>query len=242
VETAVDARFALLERLFDHAPMFPPASLSPAEAIREDQRARESSSAFALGRLVWPASRLEEAPLGRRLSVVLDAPLEPDPRVEAVEVPPGGDVESAAALAPEVYVEVPLDDELDRTLGEVKRLGLRAKVRCSSGPKRLPWFMLECRARQIAFKATAGLHHAIRSDGEHGFLNLLAAAVFGDEGDPLFETDPEAFELTGERFRVRGRSATADDIASGRRRFHSIGTCSFFEPVEELEALGILPL
>jgi hypothetical protein len=242
VETAVDARFALLERLFDHAPMFPPASLSPEEAIREDERARESSSAFALGRLVWPASRLEDAPLGRRLSVVLDAPLEPDPRVEAVEVPPGGDLETAASLAPEVYVEVPLDDELDRTLGEVERLGLRAKVRCSGDTARLGWFILECRSRGLIFKATAGLHRAIRSGDEHGFLNLLAAVVFEDEADALLEEESDAFELTAGRFRMRGRSATADDIASARHRLHSIGTCSFFEPVEELEALGILPL
>jgi hypothetical protein len=242
VGNGLDARVALLQRLFDHAPLFPPASLPLEEAVREDERARESSSAFALGRLVWPESRLEEAPPERRLSVVLDAPFKPDPRVEAVEVPPGGDVDSVTALAPEVYVEVPLDDQLDRRLGEVKRLGLRAKVRCSGDTTRLGWFMLECNAQRVVFKATAGLHHAIRSRDEHGFLNLLAAVVFGDEGDPLWEEDPRSFELNAERFCFRGRSASADEIASARRRFHSIGTCSFFEPVEELEALGILPL
>jgi hypothetical protein len=30
----------------------------------------------------------------------------------------------------------------------------------------------------LVFKATAGLHHPVRSNGEHGFLNVLAAVVF----------------------------------------------------------------
>jgi hypothetical protein len=34
-----------------------------------------------------------------------------------------------------------------------------------------------------------------------------------------------------------------DELARARRqRLQSIGSCSFFEPVEELEALGVLPL
>jgi hypothetical protein len=41
----------------------------------------------------------------------------------------------------------------------------------------------------------------------------------------------------------RGRSAGVDELARARRqRLQSIGSCSFFEPVEELEALGVLPL
>ena len=67
-----DARRALLTRFFDHAPMFPPASLPPAEALAEDRRARESEHAWMLGRLVWPAAQLGELPQdeGRALAVV----------------------------------------------------------------------------------------------------------------------------------------------------------------------------
>src|SRR5215469_9970008 len=57
-----DARRALLTRFFDHAPMFPPASLPPAEALAEDRRARGSEHAWMLGRLVWPAGKLDELP------------------------------------------------------------------------------------------------------------------------------------------------------------------------------------
>jgi hypothetical protein len=242
VEVAGDARIALFERLFDHAPLFPPASLPRDEAIREDERARASPAAFALGRLVWPASRLDEAPRdARRLSVVLDAPFEPDPRVEAIEVPPGGDVEVAATLAERVYVEVPLDDDLDHRLAAIEAQGLHAKVRCSTGDALLSSFLVECRARSLAFKATAGLHHAISTDNEYGFLNVLAAVVFEDETH-VWDGDPSRCEVTSDGFRWGGKTTRAEEIARARQRFHSIGTCSFFEPVEELEALGILPI
>ncbi len=81
-----------------------------------------------------------------------------------------------------------------------------------------------------------------RRNGEHGFLSLLAAVVFGDEEDALAESDPEAFELDAAGFAWRGRRAHPDELVRARReRLHSIGSCSFFEPVEELEQLGMLP-
>ena len=243
-----DARVALLSQLIDHAPLFPPASLALTEAVEEDSRARVHPASFMLARFVCPASRLSELPdVGRGVSVVLDnaegeVRLKADLRVEAVEAPPGVDLASLVGLAEEIYVEVPLDDDLDSRLTEVQHRGLRAKVRCSGVPARLDWFLLECRARDIVYKATAGLHHAVRTEAEHGFLNLLAAAVFCDE-DALDEREPEAFELRAEGFRWRGRTARPDELLHARRtRLHSIGSCSFFEPVEELEKLGILPL
>jgi hypothetical protein len=78
----------------------------------------------------------------------------------------------------------------------------------------------------IPFKATAGLHHPVRRDDEHGFLNLLSAAVFGDEEAALAETEPAAEELAGVR----------------QRLFVSIGSCSFREPIDDLTALGVFPL
>jgi hypothetical protein len=243
VEKAQDARVTLLEGLIDHAPLFPPASLPLPEAVQEDARARASASAFVLGRFVCPASRLAELPdVGRGISVVLDAPFEPHPRVEAVEAPPGTDLDSLAELAPEVYVEVPLDDNLDHRLADLAAHGFRAKARCSGGAPQLGRFMHECRARQLRYKLTAGLHNAVRTQPEHGFLNVLAAAVFTDEL-LLDEMDPGAFEVSSDSFRCRDRVAPQGQIALGRgRRLHSIGSCSFFEPVGELESLGALPL
>jgi hypothetical protein len=214
-----DARRALLTRFFDHAPMFPPASLAPADALAEDRRARESEHAWLLGRLVWPAAQLAELPQdeGRALAVV-----------EA-----GSERQDEA-----VYLEgVPLD--------EVAARGLRAKIRC--GGERIPTveelaeLVRGCRARGLVFKATAGLHQAYPTDaGEHGFLNLLAAAVFGNEEEALRERPP-AFALDVASFRWRDQEALPTRLADVRASlFHSIGTCSFFEPVGELEGLGIL--
>jgi hypothetical protein len=214
-----DARRALLTRFFDHAPTFPPASLPPAEALAEDRRARDSEHAWMLGRLVWPAAQLSELPQeeARALAVV-----------EA-----GSERQNEA-----VYLEgVPLD--------EVAARGLRAKIRC--GGERIPSveelaeLIRGCRSRGLVFKATAGLHHAYpTAGGEHGFLNLLAASVFGNEEEALREQAP-AFALDAASFRWRDQEALPARLADVRASLlHSIGTCSFFEPVGELEELGIL--
>lgn len=213
-----DARRALLTGLFDYAPTFPPARLPPEEALAEDRRARASEHAWLLGRLVWRADSLEELqPDGRELALV-------EPGVERHD-----EIE---------YLEgVPLD--------EVAASGVRAKIRC--GGERVPSaealaeLVRGCRERGIVFKATAGLHHAYRTAaGEHGFLNLLAAAVFGDEEQAL-AAPPGSFELDAESFRWDGREAPPGQLADVRATLlHSIGSCSFFEPVGELEELGIL--
>jgi hypothetical protein len=230
----VSAAHALFGRLIDHAPTFPPAQLPVAEAIEEDRRARASEESWILARLAWPASKLAE--LGdeqRALTLILDRPgsdPERDPRVEAIEG--RADAAGLAGAAPEVYVE-------DADLDELARLGLRAKIRCGGehvpSVDELAVFVRGCRERRLAFKATAGLHHAVRRNGAHGFVNLLAAAVFPDEEAVLAEEDADAFRLTQTEFLWRDASAPPD-----RGLFASFGSCSFFEPVDELKALGLL--
>jgi hypothetical protein len=241
--TATDARRALLERLIDHAALFPPASLPTAAALAEDRRARASDASFLLRRFVCPASRLGE--LGAEslaLTVVLDAALPEDGRIESVELVHPGALTGLSGLAQEVYVEL-LPDQLDE-LPRLAEAGLHAKVRCAGAqvPSRteLAGFVRACRAHDVAFKATAGLHHALPTSGEHGFLNLLAAVVFGEEEEALAEDDRGAFALDATAFRWREREARASELARARERFHAIGSCSFFEPAEELQALGLL--
>ena len=209
-----DARKALLTHLFDHAPMFPPARMELAAAIEEDRRAQASPHAWLLGRFVVPVGT--DVP-GRELALV-----------------GGGEERQGDAI----YVE-------GASLDEIASRGVRAKIRC--GGERVPpveelaEFIRGCRDRGIVFKATAGLHHAYPvATGEHGFLNVLAAAVFGDEEDAL-RAGPGAFELDTESFRWGDRAATPAQLADVRHSlFHSIGSCSFFEPVGELEELGVL--
>jgi hypothetical protein len=245
---AGDARHTLLQGLIDHAPTFPPAALTPRAALVEDARAAASPHAFLLGRLVWPASLLAELPPSHRaVSAVLDVPVPPGTQFAAAEARYREDLSTLAGLADEVYVEVPIDDHLEERLDELVTRGLRAKVRCGGeaqpAPSALAHFVRACRTRSLVFKATAGLHRAVRANGDHGFLNLLAAVVFaGDEDEALDENEPGGFALDAEAFSWRGRHARPDELARVRSELlHSIGSCSFFEPVEELVALGVLP-
>jgi hypothetical protein len=94
----------------------------------------------------------------------------------------------------------------------------------------------------VPFKATAGLHHALRNTDpgtgfeQHGFLNLLLATAAALDGADEAElvgllSDRDA---AGVIERVRTLSSTV------RGAFRSFGTCSVTEPVEELIGLGLL--
>jgi len=224
---------ALFARLIDHAPLFPPAQLPLPEALEDHRQARDGPHAWIVRRFVAPASvltSLDGEPLA--LSVVLDADVElDDPRIESVEVPPNGAVPSGG----EVYVEGAIPPLPSRDT--------RVKVRCGpTAPSiaELAAVVHSCRAYGVPFKATAGLHNAVRQDGQHGFVNLLAAAIFGDEEAALAEDDADAFGADGEVFRWRDRAASVADVERGRKLFVAFGSCSFAEPVDELVALGLL--
>ena len=152
-----DARHAALSALLDHAPTFPPASLSTPDALDEDRRARDGEHAWMLARLVWPASRLDELEgEDRPLSVLLDAPYEGDLRAEAVETRWDAGLDG---LGGEAYVELPIDDRLEQKVAALAERGLRAKVRCGGAEvptaAALGRFLLACRAAGVPFKATA---------------------------------------------------------------------------------------
>jgi hypothetical protein len=245
--TITDARHALFGGLIDHAPTFPPEELPLEEGLAEHRRVRTREHGWIVNRFVAPASKLVELgdePL--RLSVVLDTGSlpQPDQRIEAVEAA-GIDPELLFDAAPEVYAELPLRDDLSFRILQLKELGLRVKVRCGGAVvpsvTGLAELVQACRRLEVPFKATAGLHRPLRHDGEHGFLNLLAAAVFGDEEAALEEEDADAFSVTGEAFGWRDRSAGADEIARARSElFVSFGSCSAREPIDGLAALGLL--
>jgi hypothetical protein len=240
----------VLTRLIDHAALFPPASMSLEDALEEDRRARESPHAEVLNRFVVPVGRLEELPAERPpLSVVLDAP--EDARlvaeaggVEAVELrldgarPPSADLVTAYGLLQplgvETYFELVLDrswrDSLPAAIGAVAAMGGRVKLRCGGevtpSIEQVAFVIACCREAGVPFKATAGLHHAVRRGDDHGFLNLLAAATAprGELEAVLAEEDASKLKLS----------------ESGRSLFTGFGSCSWSEPVEDLEQLGLL--
>ena len=238
----------MLYRLIDHAALFPPASMSLEDALAEDRAARESAYAAVIGRFVTPSSRLSDLPADMQLSVVLsglaEVSLPSDQRIEAVEIPLGtpqprpADLLAAyRALEPlgvETYFELAFDggwrNDVPATVGAIAAIGGRAKLRCGGAAvprvEQVALVIACCRDAGVPFKATAGLHHAVRRGEEHGFLNLLAATTA-----PL----PELEAVLGEE------DFSALDLDDpDRGLLVSFGSCSWREPIDDLVELGLL--
>jgi hypothetical protein len=172
------------------------------------------------------------------------------------------------AEPPEAYFEVGLATDPQEWIAAVAAEGARLKVRTGGvSPEMFPSvpdvarFLHTAAAQKVPFKATAGLHHAFRSDhplagdqrhrqvAMHGFLNLFVAAglAYADRvGTDLLEKVLDersgaafAFDQTG--VSVHGRRLTCEDLATTRRRFAiSYGSCSLDEPIAELKGLGLI--
>lgn len=167
-----------------------------------------------------------------------------------------------------VYVEIPVAEDPKVLIAELGARGLRAKLRTGGvtadsfpAPGHVLRFLAACARHGVAFKATAGLHHPLRGDYAltyaadapsatmYGFLNLFVAAALlydgVDEAElvPLLEErDASAFRVDDGAVHWRARSVTTAEIAQARDGFAaSFGSCSFEEPVRDLEALNLLP-
>jgi hypothetical protein len=250
-------RQALLERLIDHAALFPPASMSMADALAEDRAARASDYAWMLDRFVCPASRLGELDgLAAPVSAVLDGEL-PGP-VTAVEARLGAARPDSAellrqagelqGLADEVYFELILDerwrDTVPAAIGAIAAVGGRVKLRCGGeqvpSAEQIAFVLVCCRQAGAVMKATAGLHHPLRRGAEHGFLNLLCAATLAHAGgaDERALTAVLAAEAPAEL--PLDELDAAGARAARERLFKGFGSCSWREPVEDLRAIGWL--
>jgi hypothetical protein len=193
--------------------------------------------------------------------------------VDSVELKAATPSEAEASLAAlpaglTAYVEIAPDDTLAAMLAALRRRGARAKIRTGGvvpsaipEPRDVARFITACAEAGVPFKATAGLHHAVRAEHAltyeaaspravvHGFLNVFAAATFARAGtDPsqleavLRETQPSAFRFDASSLSWRELRATSETLEATRRDFaSSFGSCSFAEPVADLRALGVLP-
>ena len=94
----------------------------------------------------------------------------------------------------------------------------------------------------VAFKATAGLHHAVRNTDpgtgfeQHGFLNLLVATDEALAGADVAQVHARLAARDGTRLAERVAALSA----AARESFRSFGTCSIADPVTELAELGLL--
>lgn len=245
---------ALLENLIDYAGLFPPASLVMNASLQNYDAYGKGEYSWMLRSFVVGAADVDNIPstLDGRLAILAEAD---SPRAASIESK--GIVKSRHP----VYCEVATGNlgELD----DVKKSGCFAKIRTGGlkpdaipSPAAVAAFIVACADRRLPFKATAGLHHPIRAQQAltyapdapravmHGFLNVLLASAFAWQGErniePIVaEMDASAFAF-GDCASWRDKSISLEHIRDARLNFmHSIGSCSFDEPVQDLKALGL---
>jgi hypothetical protein len=152
------------------------------------------------------------------------------------------------------YAEIPLSWGLLAALDTVaaaRAEGLRIAAKFRTGglaaelfptPVELAAVICACRERELPFKLTAGLHHAIRqTDPEtgfvhHGFLNVLVATAAAASGTDVADVAP-----------ILAGTDPVPLIEAARRILHEerplwtgFGSCSVPEPLADLSQLGLL--
>jgi hypothetical protein len=166
----------------------------------------------------------------------------------------------------QAYIEVPLDRDPAPLLEIIGDSGDRAKMRTGGitgeafpRPRDLLRFMAASIRLRIPFKATAGLHHPLRAEYRltyapdsaqglmFGFLNVFLSAAFLRAGlaerealELLEERSMRAIRVDEESIAWRGHYLRLAEITRARESIISFGSCSFTEPLGELEALGLL--
>jgi hypothetical protein len=165
------------------------------------------------------------------------------------------------------YVEIPVVLDPAPLAAAVAAGGARLKVRtggitADAFPRAadLVRFIHAARDAGVPFKATAGLHHPLRAEYRltyepgsacgtmFGFLNLFLAAAYvasglGDEDAErlLEEREPAAIRFDGTGVEWRGRRLDAEALRRAREDvIISFGSCSFTEPIGDLQSLGLL--
>ena len=184
-------------------------------------------------------------------------------RVKAVEVaiPAGLTVPAAVStLTAEVpesvlaFVEVPRDERRGELIAALADTDLRAKFRTGGvtadaypdEPELAETIHLTV-AHGLPFKATAGLHHAVRNTDaatgfeQHGFLNIIAAVTAAADGARPDDLAAILRSRDGIALAESVAALTVQQASDIRRRFLSFGTCSIVEPLEDLVRLGLVP-
>ena len=245
---------ALLAYLIDYAGLYPPAALPLGDVVANYALYRDSADSWLLNRLVLPMAKLSETPVEGGWRVTLLVEEEPgrlSGQIETLET------KQARRLSLPTYCEAALNQIRD-AFAKFRTGGLTPEgiPSCSE----ISDFLREAAARRVPFKATAGLHHPLRSTQAltysvdsprapmHGFINVFVAAAFAWHGagrsllvEVLEESAPAAFQFCEHEMRWRDRRLSAAELSESRREFaHSFGSCSFEEPVTGLRELGWL--
>ena len=151
----------------------------------------------------------------------------------------------------QVYVELPHVPDTGswlRAADAVAEAGLRLKFRTGGLEAHLfpashafaRWIDAAL-DRETRFKATAGLHRAVRHDpeggGSHGFLNVMAATTALWDGGSVADATDVLEQRDGTALAAR---LSGPAMSAARRWFTSFGSCSVTEPLDDLIALGLV--
>lgn len=273
----------LLSNVIDYAGLFPPAKLDMKTAVEKYLQYSRGDHAWMLGLFICPADRLEElrwAADGEAIpvSVLIGSDLEREAadaqaiEAKAIEVKAATPTQIrtiASQLSGDLttYIEIPIDRDPMDSLRAIADTGTRAKIRTGGltpesfpGSRNVARFLDCCSESNVEFKATAGLHHPMRSTRAltadpagptavmHGFLNVFVAAAFvragletGDTVRLLEETSADKIKFEDSGITWRDHHLDIDQLVDARRNLAiGFGSCSFEEPVTELQALGML--
>ena len=178
-----------------------------------------------------------------------------------------GEIIEIVSSTLQTYIEVPVDPDPSNLVRSIGQGGRRAKVRTGGvtqeafpRPADLLRFLRAALDGAVPFKATAGLHHPLRATYRltyagnspmgrmFGFLNLMLAVAFlrsgMNESDVLRvleEEDPTAFQVDDLGITWRSRRVDLRALSDARRLgMVSFGSCSFTEPIEDLQLLHLL--
>lgn len=178
--------------------------------------------------------------------------------------------EFAAAIPTSLktYFEISPQENLVDSIAALAVAGRCAKLRTGGvtadafpSIEKIARFMRVCLAANVPFKATAGLHHPLRAHRKltyeadapegtmNGFLNLFLAAAFLQQGyqpktvnELLKErrADNFLFNDAGVLWRQEHFISSLQIENLRARSAISFGSCSFVEPVEDLQEIGLL--
>jgi hypothetical protein len=180
---------ALLHGAIDYAGLFPPAGLDLETTVRNYAEYRVARDAWALGRLVLPATKLVEFAarwpqyvaqwpvsllLGTDYDTEMRLAIDLGLRLDVVECRPAR-LEDIAKIRRRMqrdgllFAESPPSCPLQEMVAAVADAGACAKVRTGGvvaeaipASNTVAAFLVACARRNVKLKATAGLHHAIR--------------------------------------------------------------------------------
>ena len=177
--------------------------------------------------------------------------------------------EAAKALPENIsaYFEIPPTEILTEYMTALALTKSRAKIRTGGitqeafpSTDEIIKVIRVCLAANVPFKATAGLHHPLRCVKPltyeenapkglmHGFLNLfLSAAYLRSDLNCSFvhklmnETEADDLRFEDERIIWQNHSVEAKTIELLRQKNAvSFGSCSFDEPIEDLQQLAVI--